>query len=101
MKKVLLSILVGLSLVSCADREKVCREDSTLVSYLPHYTSCDPLLQEYTVRYDTINKPMETDCFCESNREKLEESFWDIVDAQPENEQFMYYESPAIYKCVK
>ena len=101
MKKVLLSILVGLSLVSCADQEKVCREDSTLVSYLPTYSSCDPLLLEYTVRYDTIYKPYETDCVCESNRKLLEDSFWDIVDNQPENEQFMYYKSPAIYKCVK
>ena len=95
-------ILCTLILESCnRGGDKICQEDSTLVSYLPHYSSCDPLLQEYTVEYDTIYKPMETDCFCESNREKLEDSFWDIVDTQPENEQFMYYESPAYYKCVK
>lgn len=100
MKNYLLSILVGLLLVSCADQEKVCLENYVLNMYIPTYTSCDPLLQEYNVRYDTINKPVATDCLCEENRDKLEKSFWDIVDSQPENEQFMFYESPAIYQCV-
>ena len=94
------SIAIALSSCSTPNGE-FCVEDCTLVAYMPSYLTCDTEEQTFTYRIDTTYNWMYDNCECNENLRLLEKSFWEIVETYPEDEQFMFYEVPARYQCVK
>lgn len=94
------TILIALTSCSTGDGE-FCVEDCTLISYTPTYMTCNTEEQTFTYRIDTTYTWMYDNCECNRNLRLLEESFWDIVETYPDDQQFMFYEVPVRYKCVK
>ena len=99
MKKLIFITLLLITMSCQRDKEEICKEDYTMVSYIPTYLSCDPLRQEYTYRIDTAYTKMEDSCECKYHTKLLMDSFWDRVDEKAKERQFMYYEVPLRHLC--
>mgnify|MGYP003333449681 CR=1 FL=1 len=93
-------LFIILVLASCA-RENPCPENYVMEIRNANYLTCDPNDETFTFEQTTTFVEFDNKCECESNARKLEDSFWDIVEAEPTETKFMYYEVSPSYTCYK
>lgn len=88
----------ALLLISC-NKEELCPTGYVLQIKNVSYSSCDPELK--TFEYEIITTIVDTEdkCECEESAQLLEDSFWEIVNSQPVEERFMYYQVSPEYIC--
>lgn len=89
------------ALTSCTRNDLKCDEGYTLAAYTPSYLTCDVNQQTFTYQIDTSYIPISDECECQHHLNLLNESFWELVESQPPDEQFMFYQVPAEYYCIK
>jgi hypothetical protein len=93
------TILVGIS--SCSSNSNVCVDGYILESHVPTYMTCNAEQLTFTYKMDTVFQQTDDSCECEEFRIALTDSFWSLVEGKPLERQFMYYQVPASYQCVK
>ena len=95
-----LFIVLMLVLVSCA-KENICPEDYVMEITNISYLTCDITTNTFTYKESTTFVEFTDKCECERNARELEDSFWDIVENEPVETIFMYYEVSPSYTCYK